>query len=258
MLLITSFSIGTLVSLVLFLRPNEFPLKTKDYRSLIKAIITAIIIATLSAVFISQNQISEDILAGLILIVSLTIAFRLVRMYKASNISENKLHLLTLADIFIFGSSVVFLKLWLYIILSNKGYFSAVNIFGIPIFYVLLSVYILFNCDLVCPKRVKLATWRLVSYAFPEGNEHRKGHIGKPHDYGLRVIDLVSWILFLVTVLSALLFAYWFAGYPIAVTIYFVTVSVLMVVIIVKKGGWRTAVDNKLGLVQKRLIFSNS
>ncbi len=108
--------------------------------------------------------------------------------------------------------------------------------FFFPAAFATLCYYAIYNCSLFAPGKLEIATWRLLSYGYPEGAQHRKGSIGKTRQYGLSISDLVGWGLFLLLSFIGWLFFYWVAGNPFLTMLYISFILLSFVIFILVKG----------------------
>jgi hypothetical protein len=163
------------------------------------------------------------------------------------NISKKHLNIFSLFDLLVGGVLLVLLGLWLRAMAEGR-YLSMENALGFPAIYILACIYAIANVSQLRPSRLKLAAWRLVSYAFPQGQEHRKGKIGKPQNHGLSVTDTLGWSLFMGFFYVNGLLAYRLSNYTLIAIIY-LGVTLISFAVFVAIGGFRRPKPGKTSTI---------
>lgn len=240
-LLVAGITTGALISLMLWPPSRELHLDLTKYLKRGKVIVTTTFVAILVIMLIRRIQISEGIVAAAIFCALVLLLLRLARINAAHAISGIRLNLLTLSDLLILIVATMFFRLWFRTMLSGHV-FSAENVFGLPIVYSLIGTYMVYNCNLISCKKVKLATWRLLSYAFPEGKKLREEPMRKPQSQGPDLTDLIGWGLTLLVSFAGWLFGYWLAGHVVA-TVTYLALAFLVIIVIITRKGRRVRLD---------------
>ena len=111
--------------------------------------------------------------------------------------------------------------------LEARSPFSVQLVLIAPLLYVIGGIYILFNAALLAPRTFVLAQWRLLAYAFPSAQEHKKHRISKNSISLPRLIDLFGWITSFTIIGIAIAMGYAVLAYPMIYT------SIIMIVLII-------------------------
>ncbi len=244
---------AVLVSTVIWIKPNFFLSSPFPQRSFRICVFSSILVTALFFILSNYFNLTENIINIIGIIATLSLLFRLMRMKYKPGITPKRINSLTCLDIVFLSVLILLLRDWFAAMFTGK-IFSASNVIGFPIIYTMVCFYSIYNFTVISPGKVKLATWLILAYAFPEGMGHRRGQVGKPVAYGI-LSDLIGWIIALLLIFAAGLFGYWLSGYAEATFLYFAFVLIVTAVL-VAKGSLKTGSNKSLGKFTTIIIGS--
>ncbi len=235
LLLPASFTLAVLLLLLLWKPPMNTAILTSKGSGRAKFLLVSVLGSLLFGVIFEFVDAPAEYLFILSLTSLTAILLCLARRDRVSNLTLTKLNLLTLSDVAVLGFAFTLLLSWADA-LSHRKIICIETILFFPAAFATLCYYAIYNCSLFVPDKLKIATWRLLSYGYPEGAQHRKGSIGKRRQYGLSISDLVGWGLFLFFSFIGWLFGYWLAGNPFLTMLYISVILLSLVIFIFIKG----------------------
>jgi len=235
LLLPASFALSFLLLLLLWKPPMNTVILTTKGSGRAKFLLVSVLGTVLFGFIFNFIDAPPEYFFILGLISFLASIICLARRDRISNLTPTKLNVLTLSDVAVMGFSFTLLLSWADALFHSK-IICIETVFFFPAAFATLCYYAIYNCSLFAPDKLKIATWRLLSYGFPEGAQHQKGRIGKTRQHGLSIADLLGWGLFLFFSFIGWLFFYWLAGDHLLTILYISFMLFGFVIFVIVKG----------------------